>query len=76
MLGTMPKKKPGRSKDDSAPPEKAVLYVEVAPYIKRAMDDLARRHHRKLTGEVTQALQEYLERAGLWPPPAKEGPTT
>ena len=39
---------------------KVVIYVEVDPAIKDAMEDLARRHDRKLTGEVTVALKKYI----------------
>src|SRR6185369_8904495 len=35
------------------------IYVEVDPDIKDAMDELARRHDRKLTGEVAFALKQY-----------------
>jgi len=67
MLDTMAKKRP-KAEPDPLPSEKAVLYIEIDPYIKRAMDELARRHNRKLTGEVTQALQEYLQKHSRWPP--------
>jgi hypothetical protein len=43
-----------------------VIYVEVPPWIKRAMEELAAEHDRKLTGEVTLALKRYIaaERPG------------
>jgi hypothetical protein len=50
-------------------PEKAVIYLEVPPAVKTLMEGLAREHNRRLTGECIQALQEYLARHKLWPPP-------
>jgi hypothetical protein len=56
-----PKKKGGEG-------AKAVLYVELPAVIKGRLEELAAEHNRKLTGEVIQALQEYLEKYGRWPP--------
>jgi hypothetical protein len=53
MPATMGRKKP------KPPEEKAVLYIEVPASLKAEMEELARQHNRKLTGEVIQALQEY-----------------
>jgi hypothetical protein len=39
---------------------KAVIYVEVDPAIKGAMERLATEHDRKLTGEVVVALKQYI----------------
>jgi hypothetical protein len=41
---------------------KVVLYVEVPPKVKQEMERLAERHNRRLAGEVTTALQEYIAR--------------
>jgi hypothetical protein len=57
MPATMGKK----TKPSEPPPEeKAVLYIEAPASLKRDMELLARQHNRKLTGEVIQALQEYV----------------
>ena len=45
---------------------KATLYVEVPARMKASLEELARRHNRKLTGEVKQAFQEYLTKFGMW----------
>jgi hypothetical protein len=39
---------------------KAVIYVEVDRAIKEAVEALAKRHERKLTGEVAVALKSYI----------------
>jgi hypothetical protein len=41
---------------------KVVLYVEVPPDVKAEMERLAELHNRRLAGEVTTALQEYIAR--------------
>jgi hypothetical protein len=43
-------------------PEIVVLYVELDKRLKEAMADIARRHHRRLTGEVIVALEDYVRR--------------
>jgi hypothetical protein len=65
----MPKKPKGRPRNPK-PPEKAVIYVEVPPGLKEDMERLAAAHNRKLTGEVIQALQEYLAKHRAGPPAA------
>jgi hypothetical protein len=74
MPATMAKKKPGRPKSPAPVPDTAVIYVEAPPYIKAQMMALAVEHNRKLTGEVIQALQEYLAKYDRWPPPADPSP--
>jgi len=44
-----------------ADPEKVVIYVEVAPWIKQAMEEIATEHERSLTGEATVAFKQYIE---------------
>lgn len=76
----MPRKKPSPDEAmpktrSSRPKKPPVIYIELPPgfeHIKELMDNLARRHHRKLTGECLQALQEYLSRHELWPPKEAE----
>jgi hypothetical protein len=46
---------------NSADPEKVVIYVEVAPWIKQAMEEIATEHDRSLTGEATVAFKQYIE---------------
>jgi hypothetical protein len=41
--------------------EKVVMFVEVAPWIKKAMEGLATDHSRSLTGEATVAFKQYIE---------------
>jgi hypothetical protein len=65
MPATMAKRKPKRV--SSPPEEKAVLYIEVPPWIKEAMEEIAAENDRKLTGEVIQALKAHLERHGRGP---------
>jgi hypothetical protein len=63
----------GKKKTDASKgggPDRAVIYLEVPPVLKELMEGLAREHNRKLTGECIQAMQEYLARYNLWPPPA------
>jgi hypothetical protein len=50
-------KKSGKPAD----PEKVVIYIEVAPWIKQAMEEIAAEHDRSLTGEATVALKQYIE---------------
>jgi hypothetical protein len=52
-----------------APAPKVVIYVEVDPALKEQFERYAKLHNRKLTGEVTQALQEYLAKLGPAPEP-------
>jgi hypothetical protein len=52
-------------------PEKVVLYVEVDRRIKELMEEAAKEHNRRLTGEVVQALQDYLAALKKWPPAAQ-----
>jgi len=42
-------------------PEKVVIFVEVAPWIKKAMEEIAIEHERSLTGEATVAFKQYIE---------------
>jgi hypothetical protein len=44
-----------------ADPEKVVIYVEVAPWIKQAMEEIATEHDRSLTGEATVAFKQYIK---------------
>lgn len=62
----MAKRKPGRPK--SGPSVKAVLHIEVPPELKDAVERLAERNQRKITGEVIVALQKHLQDSGVWPP--------
>jgi len=64
----MQKRKPGRHK---AAAPKDVIHVEVPPELKAAIRELAGRNKRKLTAEVTLALENHVADAGLWPPPAQ-----
>jgi hypothetical protein len=64
MVRAMPRPKPKRGGSGG---EKVVIYVETPPYIKAQMEELASLHNRRLTGEVIQALQEYLEKYDRWP---------
>jgi hypothetical protein len=60
-MATPKKPKPAKAQAQAKP----VIYVELAPhleYIKTRLEGLARAHNRKLSGEVVQALQEYLAR--------------
>jgi hypothetical protein len=69
-MAPVPKQqKRGRPHNPDPAPEKVVLYVEVDKYIKMHLEQLAKRHNRKLTGEVVQSFQEYLAKFQLWPPP-------
>ena len=68
MLDLMAKKPAGRPKNPDPPP-KAVLHIEVPPELKAALQASATANHRKLTGEIIAVLEDYLRRAGLWPPP-------
>jgi hypothetical protein len=52
----MAKKRPGE-----AGAGKVVVYVEVAPWVKQALEALAVEHHRSLTGEATVAFEQYIE---------------
>jgi hypothetical protein len=45
----------------SADPDKVVIFVEVAPWIKQAMEEIATEHERSLTGEATVAFKQYIE---------------
>jgi hypothetical protein len=47
-------------KQGDVPKRKVVIYVEVDPALKAAMEALAGRHERKLTGEVVVALRQYI----------------
>jgi hypothetical protein len=58
----------GKKRKKRPEPEKAVLYVEVDARIKELMEETAREHNRHLTGEVVQALQDYLRNLKKWPP--------
>jgi hypothetical protein len=44
-------------------------FVRLAPDVFAAMKAVALEGNRPLTREVRQALIEYLERKGMWPPP-------
>lgn len=41
---------------------KAVLYIEVPQGLKEKIEALAERHHRKISGEVIHALEQYIAR--------------
>lgn len=71
MSATMTKKRPTKKRPEEDP-DKVVLYTEVPPYIKEQMEELAAEHDRKLTGEVIQALKEYLAKHSRWPRPEEE----
>ena len=44
------------------------ISLRLPPDMLRVLDRFAASNDRKRTGEITRALREYLERAGLWPP--------
>ena len=52
---------------------KVAMYVEVPPDVKAAMDELARRHNRSMSGEVITALQQYIAREQAEEAEEKEG---
>jgi hypothetical protein len=62
-MATPRKKKPGQTPGQT--PGKRTFYVELPAHLahlKADMEVLARLHNRKLTGEVIQAIQEYVTR--------------
>jgi len=50
-----------RRKADADDPGKEVMFIQVAPWIKQAMEEIATEHERSLTGEATVALKQYIE---------------
>jgi hypothetical protein len=56
----------GQAKDHHRQP---VLGVRISGRLVDQVRTLAKRNRRPLTTEITIALEEYLEKNGLWPPP-------
>ena len=50
------------------------LHVWIDPALKKALDQALKISRRKLNAEVAVALEEYLTKQGLWPPPPKAKP--
>lgn len=60
---------PPKSAEPKKPNRKGKpLNVWVPPAMRDAIDLLAERNRRLVTTEVIIALEEYLTKAGLWPP--------
>lgn len=55
------------SKEAPKTSDKEVVYIEVPPALKKAMQELAKENDRTLTGECTQAIKEYLKLHKRWP---------
>src|SRR5262245_21813138 len=51
--------------------KKKPLQLRLHQLIRQQLEALAERNASNLTAEVTIAIRERLERAGLWPPPAE-----
>lgn len=73
---TLPRMGKKRNKQTPAEQEQAkagqrppVLGLRLSGELVDLVRELARRHRRPLTTEVTIALEEYLSKHGLWPPP-------
>lgn len=63
-------KKPARDLGDGSDRHRnPVLGLRLSGDVVRLMREIARRNRRPLTTEVTIALEEYLAKNGLWPPP-------
>jgi hypothetical protein len=48
------------------------LNVWIESDLRKAIDEACKRNRRKLNEEVSIALEEYLEKLDLWPPPLKK----
>jgi hypothetical protein len=51
--------------------KKKPLQLRLHELLRQQLEVLAERNASNLTAEITRAVREYLERAGLWPPPAQ-----
>jgi hypothetical protein len=70
MLASMSKpKKRGRPKKEY--PASVPTSIRFPPDYLSALQALAERNHRSLTGELLVALDAHLRAAGLWPPADK-----
>jgi hypothetical protein len=65
--GSKPKRKQGQP-DLKRPGLQQPLFVEIEPVLREALDDAVAFERRTLTTVVSIALEEHLERLGLWPP--------
>jgi hypothetical protein len=52
--------------------KKQPFQIRLHPLLRQQLEVLAERNASDLTTEVSIAIRERLEAAGLWPPPAEE----
>jgi hypothetical protein len=53
---------------------KKPLQLRLHALLRQQLEKLAERNASTMTAEITIAVRERLEAAGLWPPPAPESP--
>ena len=74
MAKPRPKPKMSATKQQAPATKRAgkPLHVWIPEALRDAIDKAAEVNRRHLTSEVEIALEEYLTKQGLWPPPGEE----